>query len=122
MALQDRFRRLEKAMQGQLSHFELANGQRYYFDPQEAFKTTFLYFAGSMRADWKREPRPKPPELLRAVACAKDRREALACVMGDSSFLPVDKEALIKRGEFLPRSLVADREYEDFAGLEDLNE
>ena len=59
--------------------------------PQEAFKTTFLYFADSMRADWKREPRPKPPELLRAVAGAKGRREVLACVMGGSSFLPVDK-------------------------------
>ena len=67
------------------------NGQRYYFDPQEAFKTTLLYFADSMRADWKREPRPKPPELLRAVAGAKDRGEALVCVMGGSSFLPVDK-------------------------------
>ena len=42
--------------------------------------------------------------------------------MGSSSFLPVDEEALIERGEFVPRSLVAVREYGDFAGLEELSE
>ena len=57
MGLQDKLRRLEKAAQGKLSHFELADGQRYYFDPQEAFKDAFLYFTDSMRADYAREPR-----------------------------------------------------------------
>src|SRR5829696_7593333 len=122
MALRDRFRRLEKAMRGKLSYFELADGRQFYFDPQEAFKTTFLFFMNSLRADYACEPRPEPPEVLKAVANAKDRREALSRVMGGSAFLPVDGEALVERGEFVPRSLVAGREYGDFERLEDLSE
>lgn len=58
-------RRLEReAEQGMIS-FELANGRRYYFDPEEASKSTFLFFADSMTADYKREPRPEPPDLLK---------------------------------------------------------
>ena len=122
MALRDRLRRLEKTMQGKLAHFELEDGQRFYFDPQEAFKATFLYFSDSMRADWKREARPEPPALLKAVADAKDRVEALEIVMGGSSFLALDREALVERGEFVPRSLVAGREYGDLGVSEDLSE
>ena len=122
MALRDRFRRLEKAMRGKLSYFELADGRQFYFEPQEAFKATFLYFMDSLRADYAREPRPGPPKVLKAVANARDRREALSRVMAGSSFLPVDEEALVERGEFVPRSLVAGREYRDLAGLEDLSE
>ena len=107
MGLRDKLRCLEKAAQGKLAHFELADGRRYYFDPQESFKDTFLYFTDSMRADHAREPRPNPPALLQAVATARDRREALSRVMGGSSFLPVDEEALVQRGEFIPHSLVA---------------
>src|SRR5829696_1960663 len=122
MALRDRFRRLEKAMRDKLSYFELSDGRQFYFDPQEAFKATFLFFMDSLRADYDHEPRPEPPGVLRAVADAKDRRQALSRVMGSSSFLPVDEEALVERGEFVPRSLVAVREYGDFAGLEELSE
>ena len=122
MALQDRFRRLEKAMRGKLSYFELSDGRQFYFDPQEAFKATFLFFMDSLRADYDRELRPEPPGVLKAVADARDRREALSRVMGGASFLPVDEEALVGRGEFVPRSLVAGREYGDFEGLEDLSE
>ena len=122
MALRDRFRRLEKAMRGKLSYFELADGGQFYFEPQEAFKATFLYFMDSLRADYAREPRPGPPKVLKAVANARDRREALSRVMAGSSFLPVDEEALVERGEFVPRSLVAGREYRDLAGLEDRSE
>ncbi len=56
------------------------------------------------------------------MAKAKDRREALSRVMGGSSFLPVDREALVERGKFVPRSLVAGRAYGDERGLEDLSE
>ena len=122
MALRDRFRRLEKAMRGKLSYFELSDGRQFYFDPQEAFKATFLFFMNSLRSDYDHEPRPEPPGVLKAVAGAWDRREALSRVMGSSSFLPVDEEALVERGEFVPRSLVAGREYGDFERLEDLSE
>ncbi len=117
MALRDKLRRLEKNMRGQLGHFELADGTRYYFDPQESFKHTFLYFADSMSADYKREPRPEPPDLQKAVAKAKDRGEALALVMGGTSHLPIDVGALVERGEFKPRSLLAGHEYDDLGVL-----
>jgi hypothetical protein len=81
-----------------------------------------LYFSASLEADHGREPRPEPPGVLKAVAKAKERREALSRVMGGSSFLPVDREALVERGKFVPRSLVAGREYGDERGLEDLSE
>ncbi|MCA1702016.1 MAG: hypothetical protein LC781_03750 [Actinobacteria bacterium] len=113
MGLRDRFRRLEKTMQGRLAYFELSGGQRFYFDPHEAFSITFRFFADSMLADHKREPRPEPPELLKAVADAKDRGEALSRVMGGCSHLPLDREALVSRGEFVPRSLVAGRTYDE---------
>ncbi len=96
---------------------ELADGSRYYFDPQEAWKITFGYFTDSMDADYKREPRPEPPDLLKAVADARDRSAALSLVMDGGSHLPLDREALGERGEFKPRSLIAGYEYEDL-GIE----
>jgi len=117
MALRDKLRRLEKSMRGTLGHFELADGSRYYFDPQEAMKISFLYLGNCMRADWKREPRPEPPELFRAVANARYRREALSRAMGGSSFLALDRAALLERGEFVHRSFLADHEYDEHGVL-----
>lgn len=122
MSLRGKLDRLEKTMRGQLAHFELAGGRRYYFDPDEAFKITFGFFGDSLTADYRREPRPEPPDLLKAVADAKDRGEALFRVMGKASLLPIDRGALIERGELKPRSLVAGREYEDLGVLEDPSE
>lgn len=107
-------RRLEREAEQGMSSFELTNGRRYLFDPEEAGKITFLYFAHSLNADYLREPRPEPPDLLKAVADAKDRGGALYRVMGTATHLPVDREALVERGEFLPRSLVVGRTYEEW--------
>jgi hypothetical protein len=114
MALRDKLRRLEKVARGRLSSFELRDGQRYYFDPQEAWKITFRFFTDSMDADFKREPRPEPPDLLKAVADARDRKGALSLVMDGGSHLPLDREALVERGEFVPRPLVSGRTYEEW--------
>ena len=113
MALKGRLRKLEKSMRGNMGSFELADGWRHYFDPQEQFKAMFLYFADSMKADHRRSLRPEPPDILRAVAGARDRGEALDLVMGGYSHLPIDREALVGRGKFVPRSLVAGRSYEE---------
>lgn len=118
MGLKAKLGKLQKAMRGNLESFELRDGSRYYFDPEEASKETFRYFADCMDADWKREPRGEPPELLKAVAGAKDRREALPRVMGDYNHLPVDGEALVECGEFKPRSLVAGKTYEELGVVE----
>jgi hypothetical protein len=113
MALKGKVARLQKLLRGSLESFELADGRRHYFDPQEALKITFLYFAQSLDADYLREPRSEPPDLLKAVAGARDRRAALSHVMGGCTHLPIDREALVERGEFVPRSLVAGHSYED---------
>jgi hypothetical protein len=101
VGLKSKLGKLRKAMRGNLEYFELADGSRYYFDPHFAFSTTFLFFADSMRAEHKREPRPPRPGLLKAVADAKDRGEALSQVMGGYSHLPLDRQALIERGEYV---------------------
>ncbi len=111
MGLRGKLSKLEKAMRGNLDSFELVDGTRFYIDPREAMKISFLYWGNCMRADWKREPRPEPPDLFRAVANAKDRGEALSRAMGGSSFLALDREALVERGEFVHRSLLAGHEY-----------
>jgi len=122
MGLKGKVARLQQLLRGSLESFELRDGTRYYFDPQEAFKATFLFFTDSMRADHARKPRPEPPEVLQAVADAKDRRTALDRVMNGYAHLPLDLDALVERGELVPRSLVAGRGYGDFSELEDLSE
>ena len=78
-----------------------------------------MFLADSLQADHAREPRLEPPEVLRAVADARDRRTALERVMGGYPHLPLDQEALVERGQLVPRSLVAGGEYD---GLEDFSE
>lgn len=114
MALRDKLRRLEKVARGKLGSFELADGSRYYFDPEDVYKETFKYFTDSMRADHRCQPRPEPPQVLQAVANARDQEAALSRVMGDYKLLPVSREALVERGEFAPHSLRAsERQLED---------
>ncbi len=122
MARRAKLRRLQKMLRGSLEAIEQRDGSTYYFDPSEAFGQMFDFWAGSVEADYRREPRPDPPACLAAVAKARNRRNALERVMQGSSFLPIDEDALVEHGEFIPRSLVAGREYGDFEGLEDLSE
>ncbi len=110
-------------MRGSMESFELADGQRYYFDKGEAYGAAFLFFSDSLRADHSGEPRPEPPEVLQAVAGARDREDALSRALGGfAHILPVDREALISRGELTPRPLVQGVELEDLGELEDLSE
>ena len=114
MGLRAKVARLEKSVRGQLDYFELADDRRYYYEPMEAFKATFLFWCDSLKAvGHGNGPRPEPPEVLKAVAGAKDRGEALRRVMGGGSHLPLDREALVERGEFVPRSLVAGRDADE---------
>jgi hypothetical protein len=123
MGLKAKLGKLQRAMLGKLDSFELADGTRFFYAPQEAFAQAFMFFSDSMKADHDGEPRPDPPEILRAVAGARDREDALSRALGGfSHLLPVDKDALVERGEFVPRSLVAGVEYEDLGALEDLSE
>jgi hypothetical protein len=121
MGLKGKLDKLQKAMRGTMGSFELADGTRFFFDRQESFSHAFQFFSDSMTADHRCEPRPDPPEILKAVAGARDRADALSRAMnGYSHLLPINREALIERGEFVPRSLVAGRELGE--PLEDLSE
>ncbi len=122
IALRDKLRRLEKLARGGLGSFVLRDGSRYYFEPMQAHKAAFGYWSDSLLADYRREPRPSPPAIFQAVAGARDRGDALDAVEAGYSFLPVDREALVKRGEFLSRPLVATEEDEDLDPGQDLSE
>ncbi len=80
MGLKDRLHNLRKTMRGHLDSFELADGTRYYFEPEKAWIALFRFWSVSLRAAHRGNPRPEPPDVLRAVAGAKDRRRALEAV------------------------------------------
>jgi hypothetical protein len=103
-----RLRRLERASRDILRSFDLEDGSRFYFDPTSA--EMFLHACDCLRNHDKPE-RPEPPELVKAVARAKDRRAAFREMEGTAAGLfPYDAEALVERGEIVPRSLVVGRE------------
>ena len=114
-------RRLEAAVRGTLDHIELADGSRYWYDPAETAKALYLYSCDCARAG-RVADRPEPPEILHAVAGARDRRAALDRVAPDSplSFFVVEREPLVERGELVHRSFVAGRDADDSA-VEDLS-
>ena len=116
-------RRLEKALRGKVGSFELREGGSYWFDSSNTYIELFLHASNSLRADYKGEPRPDPPEILRALVRAKDRKAALERLYpkgGCMPFCAYDLEALVERGELVPRSFVAGREVDERS--EDLSE
>ena len=101
--------RLKRAMRGTMDYIEMADGGRYWFEPEPMRMTLFHYCSDLMRAVYHGTPRPEPPEALRAVAGAADRERAFWQVypQGIMPWCPLDIEALVGRGEFVPRGLVA---------------
>ncbi len=103
-----RLRRLTAALTGShLNYIEQADGSRYYFNPESL--ELFLFGIDSLKRHYRGESLDDPPELLHAIANAKDRRAALVKVFGDVtvSMLPYELEPLVERGELVERSLVA---------------
>jgi len=97
-------------MQGKLGSFELQEGGRYWFDSCSAHIELFGHAMNLLIADYKGEPRPDPPEILRALTRAKDRKAALEGLYpsrGSMLFSVYDMEALVERGELVPRPFVA---------------
>ena len=120
MGLRSNLRRLERGAREDLASFVFEDGSRYYFDP--ASGECFLHSMDCLRAQGDCEPFPEPPETLKAIARARDRSAALNQLYPSGSFgvFPYEVEALIERGELVPRSLVAGRELGE--PLEDLSE
>ena len=110
MGLRDKMRRLELATRHKLRNLEQCDGSRHFYDPTSPER--FLHSLNCLRAHGECEPFRPPLEDVRAIAMAKDRAGALAQVYGnDGSFtvFPYDEEALVRRGEIVPRSVVAGR-------------
>jgi hypothetical protein len=110
MGLRSKLRHLERAASEDLASFILEDGSRYYFNPTSA--EIFLHSMACLRAQGECEPFPKPPETVKALARARDRRAVLNQLYPGGSFgiFPYEVEALVERGELLPRSMVAGRE------------
>jgi hypothetical protein len=100
-------KRLERDARKDLASFVLEDGSRHYFDP--ASGEIFLHSMDCLRAQGDCEPFPEPPETVKAIARARDRRAALNQLYPNGSFgvFPYEPEALVERGELVPRSLVA---------------
>ncbi len=111
MGLRAKVRALERIARGQVDSFELEDGSRYYYDPLSPER--FLHTMDCLRAQGDGQTTfPQPPETVRALLRAKDRAAALEQVYGSGSFVifPYDTEALVERGELVPRSMVVGRE------------
>jgi hypothetical protein len=87
----------------------LSDGSRYRYVRDEVPMELFAHAADSIRADYQRVPRPEPPEILRAIARARDRRAALAQIYPDwengprgLSLSAYDVGALVETGELVP--------------------
>jgi hypothetical protein len=122
MTLRRQLKRIEQSLRGTLGSFVLEDGSRYYYDPTSA--ECFLHSMDCLRAQGECEPFPEPPETVKAIARARDRRAAFEQVYGseagDFVVCPYEREALVERGELVPRSMVAGRELGE--PLEDLSE
>jgi hypothetical protein len=104
-----------------LESFELLDGTTHYFDPASA--ELFLHSMACLGAQGEGKTTfPEPPETVKAIARARDRRAALDRLYPNGSFgvFPYDVEALVDSGELVPRSMVVGRELGEV--LEDLSE
>jgi len=110
VTLRNWIKRLERGAREVLASFVLEDGSSYYFDP--TCGECFLHSMDCLRAQGECEPFPEPPETVKAIARARDRRAALDQLYPNGSFgvFPYEVEALIERRKFVPRSLVAGRE------------
>lgn len=119
MGLRNELHRLRSALRGQLSSFELEDGSRHWYDPEAACAELFLFGTACLRSGAP-ENRPEPPEMVRALVKAKDRRRALEA-LGPLPFWPYEYAPFVESGELVHRSLVAGRDLDESA-CEDLSE
>ena len=105
MGLKDELRRLRAALRGQLDSFELADGSRYWYDPEAVGAELFLFGCACLRAGAP-EKRPPPPPIVLALVKARDRRAAFAS-LAPAPFWPYESESFFERGELVHRSMIA---------------
>ncbi len=111
MGLKGELQRLRAALRGSLSSFELAGGSKYWYSEEQAFEDLFMFGSECMKAG-RVEDRPEPPEIVQALARAKDRRAAFES-LEPIPFFPYEDEPFVERGELVHRSLVAGRDVDE---------
>jgi hypothetical protein len=83
----------------------LSDGSRYRYVRDEIPIELFKHAGDAARADYRREPRPEPPEILRIITLAKNRRAAVTQIYPEwetrSPFSAYDLWALIETGELV---------------------
>ena len=85
----------------------LYDGSRYRYDCTSVAMERFKHAAEAMQADYEGRPRPaEPPEILQAVARARNRRAALEKLYPEwetsRPFCAYDLVALVETGELVP--------------------
>ena len=113
--LKSRLRQIEKAAHGHLGCIELEDGSRHFYDPEQTAIELFGYLLECGRAQYAGRRKKDPPEIIYAVAKAKDREAAFLQLRpgGRVGLFPLEVGALIERGEIVHRSLVAGDELDE---------
>ena len=114
MGLRDELRRVRASLHDELASFDLADGSRFWYDPYAVGAELFLYGCASLRAGAPAN-RPEPPDIVRALTKARDRRAAFAAVAPNPAMFPYERLALVERGDLVHRSLVAGRDADESA-------
>jgi len=114
VGLRDELRRVRASLHDELASFDLADGSRFWYDPYAVGAELFVHGCACLRAGAP-ENRPPPPEILLALAEARDRRAAFAAVAPNPALFPYEREAFVERGELVHRSLVAGRDADESA-------
>jgi len=111
-----RLRRLQKAVLGDdVVRIEQTDGSAYCISCDDAVRSVHHFWSDSVMADHHESPRPSPPPALRAIAGARDRREAYERLVGSYLYIPIDAEVLKEEGRFEPIGLVVGTSYEPIA-------
>ena len=113
--LKRRLHLIEKAAREHLAFIELEDGSHHYFDPEQTAIELFSYLTDCLHAQYEGRKRKDPPEIIYAVAKAKDREAAFLQLRpgGRAGLFPLEVDALIERGAIVHRSLVAGRELDE---------
>ena len=87
----------------QVRSFRLRDDTRYYFHPERVGAELFAHSGACRRASFLGEELPQPPEILKAVCRAEDRRRAAELVLRGSFTSFYDHRAVIEEGRLVPR-------------------
>jgi hypothetical protein len=105
MGFRAKLKRLQRASREHLGSIDLADGSVHYYDPMRG--EVFIHCMDCAKAEYAGEPWPDPPPILKALTRARNRRAALQTFENYNDFFPYDEDALVERGELVPRRLIA---------------